>query len=237
MTVGSVSGFGFSPNYAVDQTAFAATSNVFKSTDGGLTWESVLNRASSSLAFSPNYASDHILIAGTNAGVWKTTTGGNNWVDISTNLPSGAKSILVVVFPPNYPNDPTVFAGTRDAGLYKATDINTPTWTLAGSGSSINTKKSRIISLVFSPNFAVEFSYSPALISFPETGFATPVAEALPNDRHNRLSREACSRRRATSFSDNSTFMVQVLHFFQVVPVLAAAPDGFPNGKRPAPIR
>jgi photosystem II stability/assembly factor-like uncharacterized protein len=157
MTVGSVLGFGFSPDYGVDQTVFAATSNVFKSTDGGLTWgPTTLNKASSSLAFSPNYASDHVLIAGTNQGVWKTISGGTNWTDLSATLPGLAKSILVVAFPPNYPSNPTVFAGTRDAGLYKTTDINTPNWTLAGSGSSINTKKSRITSLAFSPNFAAD---------------------------------------------------------------------------------
>jgi len=144
--------FSFSPNYAVDQTVFAATyTGVYKSTDGGFTWQPTgLTKASSSLAFSPDFSSDQVLLAGTGQGVWVTRDGGDHWADISANLPGAARGILVVRFSPNYLQDHTFFVGTRDDGLYKAADVNAPNWTASG----MNATNSRINSLVFSPGYA-----------------------------------------------------------------------------------
>jgi hypothetical protein len=66
-------------------------------------------------------------------------------------LPTGSGNILVVAFSPNYANDQTCFAGTRDSGLFKSGDINAPNWTVAGSLP--NCSNSRITSLVISPNY------------------------------------------------------------------------------------
>jgi photosystem II stability/assembly factor-like uncharacterized protein len=112
-----VNSIAFSPNYAINNTVFAASSNVFKSTDGGLTWgPTQLNKAANSLAFS----SDNVLMAATSSGVYVTQDGGVNWNPIHNNLPA-AGDTKVVAFSPDYANDHTIFAGTSSNGLYKAT--------------------------------------------------------------------------------------------------------------------
>ena len=79
-----VNSIAFSPNYAINNTVFAASSNVFKSTDGGLTWgPTQLKKAANSLAFS----SDNVLMAATSSGVYATLDGGVIWNPIHTICP------------------------------------------------------------------------------------------------------------------------------------------------------
>lgn len=147
-----VNSIAFSPNYAINNTVFAASSNVFKSTDGGLTWgPTQLNKAANSLAFS----SDNVLTAATSSGVYVTQDGGVNWNPIHNNLPA-AGNTKVVAFSPDYANDHTIFAGTSSNGLYKATwDGNIshlPNWARV---PNIPTD-AQVTRLAFSPNYAAD---------------------------------------------------------------------------------
>jgi photosystem II stability/assembly factor-like uncharacterized protein len=148
----NVDSFAFSPNYAVDNTVFAASSNVFKSTNGGLTWvPTTLNKTSGSLAFSSN----NILMAATSSGVHVTLNGGVNWNGIHNNLPA-AGNTKVVAFSPDYAVDQNIFAGTNANGLYKAiwdgNISNLPNWVRV---PDIPTD-AQVTRLVFSPNYAID---------------------------------------------------------------------------------
>jgi photosystem II stability/assembly factor-like uncharacterized protein len=163
----NVDSFAFSPNYASDNTVFAASSNVFKSMNGGLTWKATtLNKTSGSLAFSSN----NILMAATSSGVHVTLDGGVTWNPIHNNLPA-AGNTKVVAFSPNYAIDQTIFAGTNANGLYKATwDGNIshlPNWNQVGT---IPTSSTQVTRLVFSPNFAADHTVFAGVPTAPGTG-------------------------------------------------------------------
>lgn len=142
-----------SPGFALDETLFALTyeGRVFKSSDGGSTWNDT-GLASGGygydmyMSISSNYAADSTLFVG--RGVWlsKTTDGGATWS--GTWPPAGP----VVAVAPSYAVDGTVFSGSWlgwNNGLAKSTDGGM-TWALNNSGL-VNTVVSR---LAISPNFA-----------------------------------------------------------------------------------
>jgi photosystem II stability/assembly factor-like uncharacterized protein len=142
----------FSPNYASDQTVFAAGSNVFKSLDRGLTWgPTQLNKGSSSLSFSSN----NILMAATSSGIYVTLDGGAIWNPIHNNLPASGNT-KVVAFSPNHAVDHTIFAGTSANGLYKATwdgiISHLPNWARVPNIPA----DGQVTRLVFSPNYAAD---------------------------------------------------------------------------------
>jgi photosystem II stability/assembly factor-like uncharacterized protein len=104
---------------------------VFRSADGGKTWNQVLTIQGRTVLFDPTngstaYAS---LCDGFNAGIFKSTDGGANWMQLSTGLPASVSSasdcglaispsspnILAVAF--NHPNGPTIFK-TVDGGQH-----------------------------------------------------------------------------------------------------------------------
>jgi photosystem II stability/assembly factor-like uncharacterized protein len=85
-----ISALAFSPDYSIDQTIFIGTDNgLFRSTDGGATWErsdaglSVENDLPLgivSLSISPDFASDHSVFAATTLdGLFISRDGGEHW--------------------------------------------------------------------------------------------------------------------------------------------------------------
>ncbi len=79
--------FAFSPDYANDDTAFAATQDgVWRSVDRGDTWQKVLaDVLVFDLAISPDFAIDGRLLAATASGVQRTGDRGDAWTEL-TNL-------------------------------------------------------------------------------------------------------------------------------------------------------
>lgn len=160
----NVRALAISPDYAQDGTVFAGTlckdfpicqdsyvSGVFKSTDGGSTWQRALNglpkRGIYALAVSPAYAQDQTLFAGMwEGGVYKSTDGGANWVNASTGLQSNR--VWALALSPNFPQDQTLFAGT-EVGPHRSTDGG-QTWVRLTSGMGTR----RITSLAISSEFA-----------------------------------------------------------------------------------
>ena len=101
-----ITSLAVSPDYAVDQALVATaqrteadwstSSGVYRSTDGGVTWERLtvgLPPIDTSLppqriAFSPDYPSDRTLYAETAEQLYRSTDGGDHWTVI--NVPLGA---------------------------------------------------------------------------------------------------------------------------------------------------
>ncbi|HEU4718708.1 MAG TPA: PKD domain-containing protein, partial [Bacteroidia bacterium] len=121
---------------------------VMKSTDGGSTWNTTgLNwtvnqgRVISKLLINPS--NPQIIMAFSNAGIWRTTNGGTSWTQVST------ASVKDGEFMPGTPN--TVYAcGTR---FYKSTDGGV-TWTNITSGLPANTSVDRMAIAVTAANSA-----------------------------------------------------------------------------------
>jgi photosystem II stability/assembly factor-like uncharacterized protein len=122
--------FAFSPDFAADQTVFAATwGGLFKSTDGGANW-SWLSRLYSgppgsitAVAVAPDYSdSGHVLAGGGWGGVCVSQDGGINWTAQYT-----VSAASEVAYSPNFAQDHTAFAGGVN-GLYRTADRGV-TWT------------------------------------------------------------------------------------------------------------
>ena len=102
---------------------FAGTygQGIYRSTDGGLSWESINQGLGSlyiyALALSPQYDSDHTVYAGTAAqGVFKSVDGGDTWQSASDGLTTLELTALSV-----HPADPQVLlAGTFDRGIFRS---------------------------------------------------------------------------------------------------------------------
>jgi photosystem II stability/assembly factor-like uncharacterized protein len=94
---------------------------VFKTTDGGETWENVLeiseNTGVSDMVFDPRdpdvlYASAYqrrrrqwtLLDGGPESGMWKTTDGGETWREINKGLPGGDKGRIGIAISPVNPD-------------------------------------------------------------------------------------------------------------------------------------
>jgi photosystem II stability/assembly factor-like uncharacterized protein len=142
----AVKAVAFSPNFANDETAFAAagtigqhgfySGGVYRSTDGGENWEQIFgNQAIFGLAVSPNFVIDQTVWATAwtytgSDGVYRSTNGGASWSPIA---PGVAAYDLIVS--PNYASDQTVFA-TTSTGLQKSTDGG-GSWNPVGPAESI----------------------------------------------------------------------------------------------------
>ncbi|HLY19930.1 MAG TPA: BACON domain-containing carbohydrate-binding protein [Bryobacteraceae bacterium] len=129
-TLSSLSGIGvvsiaFSPAFATDRTAFAATQSngIYETNDGGLTWTTLTISGVTSMAqvaVSPAFARDGVMLASTtNGGIYKSGNGGATWTKLAN---TGNVRALDMQFSPNYAADQTLFIGTIQNGLMVSTN-------------------------------------------------------------------------------------------------------------------
>jgi photosystem II stability/assembly factor-like uncharacterized protein len=110
---------------------FDASRGVFKSTDGGTTWNAANtglgNGGVSSLAIDP--VTPSILYAGWGGGIFKSTNGGSSWSPVG----SGLSLIDAIVIAPTTPT--TIYAGgdSSGGGMSRSTDGGV-TWQKINSG-------------------------------------------------------------------------------------------------------
>ena len=110
---------------------------VFKSTDGGLTWnatgvmgESNPSRAGDILIHPTN---NQIFWCATNNGIYKTTNAGNTWSQVqSGNFSQGNIRLK--------PGDPSTIYGVSDTSFYRSTDSGT-TFTQVTSGLTLSSSR------------------------------------------------------------------------------------------------
>jgi len=127
-------------NPSTPTTLYAGTDGhgVYKSTNGGSTWNFVntglTNLVVRALALDPTTPTT--LYAGTESGVFKSTNGGSTWSPVNTGLTTIFTGLDLVVralaLDPTTPT--TLYTSIYNGGVFKSTNGGS-TWNPAGSGS------------------------------------------------------------------------------------------------------
>lgn len=122
-TAAPITALVISPDWQDDGTLFAATlgDGVLRSADHGATWSAwnfgLLDRDVYCLAISPNFAHDHTLIAGTETGLFQSTTGGRAWREFS--LACDVPIMACAVAPHS---SAEIIVGTEGGGVWQSHD-------------------------------------------------------------------------------------------------------------------
>lgn len=112
---------------------------LFKSTDGGATWQAMSEglagaaRDIRAIALSPAFATDHTLFIATMGGPYASTDGGATWQPRQVGLPSGGAVTAIALSPPLSDGGRMVFAGTAGNGVYRS-DNEGLTWESKSKG-------------------------------------------------------------------------------------------------------
>ncbi len=156
--------YAFSPDFASDDTVFAATwGDVLKSTDAGETWQatSAMNGSVPGffyrVAAAPDYASSGLVLAGTDyysESLYVSRDSGTSW-----EAPQAVSAAGGIAFSPNFINDQTVFAA-GSAGVSKSENAAV-SWTPVLS--------TVVRSLAISPNFANDQTLFAGEANVPDT--------------------------------------------------------------------
>ena len=117
-----------SPIFAQDGICFAArVSGLYRSRDGGETWESAYDSLDLSaplptmaIAISPDFASDRTVFAGVPGGILRSFDGGETW-DI-VQLPSPPPVVSTLAISPDYIRDGILLAGTVEDGVFSSSN-------------------------------------------------------------------------------------------------------------------
>ncbi len=128
---------------------------VFRSKDGGKTWEKILFRNADSGAFDLSFdpASPNTIFAtiwqirrtpwsllsgGDGSAIYRSDDGGDNWTDISKNrgLPAGVLGKIGIAVSPVNPNRIWAMIEAKDGGLYRSDDGGN-NWSRVNEGANI----------------------------------------------------------------------------------------------------
>lgn len=131
------------------------TRGVYKTTDGGKNWKRVLfvNEQTGASDLVMEAGNPNVLYAGTwevirkphtlesggaGSGIWKSTDGGETWMNISTKkgLPKGIWGITGIAVAPSNPDKVFALIENANGGMYMSNDGG-ETWTLTSSDNNI----------------------------------------------------------------------------------------------------
>ena len=134
----------------------ARSSGLYRSTDGGQTWEDALAELNlseplpvTSLAASPLTDHQASLFAGAPGGVFRSMDGGQTWRTVV--FPPPAPTVSALVVSPNFAADATLFAGTMEDGVFVSTSGGDRFVTWNFGLLDLN-----VMCLAISPNFAAD---------------------------------------------------------------------------------
>ena len=128
--VGNVNGqpvvyLAISPDFAADKTLYAGVKDgIYKTVDGGSTWQPVNNgippmQEESKLAISPNYKVDQTVFAGTTTGLFVTRDGGKSWRKLAGTTDGNDGYVEDVAISPNYQSDLTLIMSVKGKDYLK----------------------------------------------------------------------------------------------------------------------
>ena len=140
----------FSPDFAADNTVFATVTErktgsfrtveeVYRSTDGGITWTQLYEARAgvsreATMAISPEFALDGTLYASSSEGLIRSRDRGSSWELLDERLNS--QQVLALLISPDFGSDRTIFANTGSLGIFRSADGG-ESWVTATSGLSI----------------------------------------------------------------------------------------------------
>ena len=129
---------------------------VFKTTNGGQTWEKILyvddSTGCADLAMDPQepdriYASmwqfrrgpDSFSSGGPGSGLYKTTDGGTSWQETRDGLPQGDLGRIAIAVAPSRPSVIYATVEAKDSAMYRSDDLG-ETWTRTGTTSAVESR-------------------------------------------------------------------------------------------------
>ena len=146
----------FSLAHAANQLFAGRGSGLYRSADGGRTWEFALEALGltepvpvTSLAVSPVFEREPRIVAGAPGGVFVSGDGGQSWKAVL--FPSPPPTISALAFSPEFERDETIFAGTMEDGVFVSRSGG-ESWTVWNFGLL----DLKILCLAVSPEFAAD---------------------------------------------------------------------------------
>lgn len=122
-----------------DGYSSSTTNKVYKSSDGGATWQPPVNVGNMSTAYdiavAPDYATSHRLyIAAYSNGVFTSIDGGNTWSNSVTALdPIYQSTCYALAISPAFASDHQLFVGSYDRGIARSSNGGT-SWSSTNKG-------------------------------------------------------------------------------------------------------
>ncbi len=152
---------------------------VFKTTDGGATWERVLfvdaDTGCSDLAMDPQDSSvlyagmwqfrrypDFFNSGGPGSGLYKSTDGGETWQELTAGLPAGDQGRIAVAVAPSRPSRVYALVESEDTALYRSDDLG-ESWTEMNSSMNVTMRPFYFAYLVVDPQ-DFDRVYKPGLV-------------------------------------------------------------------------
>ncbi len=118
-----------------NQIIFKAGNMVKKSTDAGLTWTPISPAIGPMNSMAVSISNPNYIYAASYQNIYKTTTGGGVWTNVTSNIPTSMTNITYIAIHPTNPNHLWVSTSSYTAGLkvYETTNGGT-TWTNTSTG-------------------------------------------------------------------------------------------------------
>ncbi|ALG69049.1 VPS10 domain-containing protein [Beggiatoa leptomitoformis] len=176
----------------------AAVWGVFKSVNGGTTWQRIWDKTAHATWLIDPHQSDTLYVSkdedmlGGRGHLYKTTDGGKTWVEFSNYLTAAGVnletySVQTLVADPKTPNtlyagiSRSVWAGNTGQGVYKTTDGGM-TWTAMNAGFPANTAVG-VKRLVIDPsnNNRLYANTQKGIFVWDESPATTNIPKTLPN--------------------------------------------------------
>jgi len=131
--VNSVAVIAFSPNFGSDGIMYIGTNvGVLRSTDSGANFLLSSDEVNVEwMVVSPDFSNDYTVFMGEHfGGVYKSTNGGNSWLETNTGLPDNV-ALTQIAISDGYATDQTVLISTVSSGVFVSTDGGA-NWTYSG---------------------------------------------------------------------------------------------------------
>ena len=106
------------------------------------------------IAVSPGFATDHLVLVGSNNGIYRSTDSGSTWQAIGRSEIGASSVIQQIEFSPNFVEDRTLLVNVRGRGLYLvALDSAGSVSSLQNVGLTLLNSNVQFTEFRFSPTF------------------------------------------------------------------------------------